>query len=139
MKGFGCRKFGRLLNEMADREPTETEDAFLESHRALCTGCRTEEEAANSSLDLLRGCAFEAEVEDSFDRRVLRRARIQSVQDGFRYWSPAMMGGLVAAGLLLAAVQVLTRPIIPGGTPAVEASRGVQGSLALKHVPPLIR
>ena len=135
MTGLGCRRFGRLLNELADREPTAREDAFLQRHRTICSRCRLEERAAAFSLDLLRGASFEAEVEDSFDRRVIRRVRAQSVREGFRYWSPALLGGVVAAGLLLAAVQALTRPIAPSATPPVQASRGVDRSLALKEAP----
>ncbi len=137
MKGLGCRRFGRLLNELADREATTRETSFLARHRAACGACRREEEAASFSLDLLRGGAFEAQVEDSFDRRVIRRVRVQKVQDGFRYWSPAFVGGLVAAGLLLATVQALTKPIDPTATTGVSASRGAKSSLALKDVPTL--
>lgn len=137
MKGLGCRHFGRLLNELADREPTPREASFLDRHRAACAPCRREEQAAALSLDLLRGCAFDAQVEDSFDRRVLRRARVQRVQDGFRYWSPAFGGALVASILLLAALQALTRPIAPGATAPLETSRGVKTSLALKDLPTL--
>ena len=139
MKGIGCRKFNRLLNEIADRETTPREQAFLESHRETCPVCFEEERAANTSLHLLRDCAFQYGVEDAFDRRVLRRAKLQSVHDGFRYWSPAFTGGLVAATLLLAAVQALTRPITTGTPQNVEASRGVQGSLAMKTIPTLKR
>ena len=138
MKGLGCRRFARLLNELADREATAREDAFLGRHRAVCAACRKEETAAALSLDLLRGAVFEAEVSDAFDRRVLRRARTQRVQDGLRYWSPALLGGTVAAALLLAAVQTLTRPISPGATPPVQASRGIGHSLALKGTPRLL-
>lgn len=134
MRPLACRRFGKILNQIADRAPTNREDAFLVRHRAACETCQREERAASFSLDLLRNAAFQPEVEDSFDRRVLRRAHVQRVQDGFRYWSPAFMGGLVAAGLLLAAVQILTKPIAPGATVPVQASRGVDDSLALKTV-----
>ena len=131
MKPFGCRRFGRLLSEMADREATPREKAFLDLHRDACAACRREEEASCMSLDLLRGSVLVAEVEPGFDRRVLRRARVAMVRDGVRYWSPAMVGGLVAAGLLLAAVQAITKPIAPGSTPGL-ASKGVKDpSLAL--------
>ena len=137
MKRVPCGRFGRLLSELADREATPRETAFLERHRSVCASCREDEAAATLSLGLLRDCTFAVEVPDSFDRRILRRTKIQTVRDGFRYWSPAFTGGLVAAGLLLAAVQALTRPIAPGATRGIEANRGVQGSLALKSVPPL--
>ena len=123
MKGLGCRRFSRLLSEMADREATPREASFLERHRASCDSCCREEEAACMSLDLLRGAAFDTHVEPAFDRRVLRRARVTMLRDGVRYWSPAMIGGLVAASLLLAAVQALTKPIAPGATPGFEANR----------------
>lgn len=133
MKSLGCRRFGRLLNELADREATPRESTFLTRHRMACDLCREEEEAACLSLDLLRGAVFDEYVEPSFDRRVLRRARVAMVRDGVRYWSPALVGGLVAAGLLLAAVQALTKPIAPGSTPSFEANRAKkEGSLAVR-------
>ena len=134
MRSLACRRFGKILNELADRQPTAREDAFVVRHRDSCDACRREERAAAFSLDLLRNAAFDPEVQDSFDRRVLRRAHVQRVQEGFRYWSPAFMGGLVAACLLLAAVQALTKPIAPGTTAPMEANRGADGSLALKTV-----
>ena len=135
MRGQACRRFGRILNEIADRDATASESAFLARHRAACAMCRRQEDAAALSLDLLRGCALDAQVEDSFDRRVLRRARAQRVQDGFRYWSPAFFGALVASCLLLATVQALARPIDPSAPRDARASRSVDGSLALKDVP----
>ena len=86
------------------------------------------------SLDLLRGALMMPDVEPSFDRRVVRRARGAMVRDGFRYWSPALIGGAVAAGLILAAVQALTTPLRPGDVPPVTAGRDMPSSLALKDV-----
>lgn len=132
MKSLGCRRFGHLLNELEDREATPRESAFIQRHRLKCTSCRAEEEAACMSLDLLRGSSFVPDIVPSFDRRVLRRARVTMLRDGVRYWSPALLGGAVAAGLLLAAVQALTKPIAPGSTAPLEASGKSQPSLALK-------
>jgi hypothetical protein len=130
MKSLGCRRFGRLLNEASDRVMTTRESAFLDRHRARCGACRMEEEAANASLNLLRGAIFEADVAPSFDHRVVRRAQVALVRDSFRYWSPAVLGGAVAAGLILAAIQAFTRPIAPGATPGIAARPGVAPSLA---------
>ncbi len=132
MKGPGCRRFGRLLSEIVDREATPREEAFLGRHRAACDACAREEEAASMSLNLLRCAAFgtEADAEPSFDRRVLRRAQVTMLRDGVRYWSPALLGGAVAAGLLLAAVQAMTKPVDPTGSHLGEARRVVKPSLA---------
>ena len=132
MKSLGCRRFGRLLSEIEDRQATPREEAFLSRHRVACEACCREEEASCMSLDLLRGAAFEAEIEPAFDRRILRRARVAMVRDGVRYWSPALVGGLVAAALFLAAVQAITKPIAPGSTPGMEAKKGSDPSLALR-------
>lgn len=83
------------------------------------------------SLDLLRGAFMDADVAPSFDRRVVRRAKVSVVRDGFRYWSPAVIGGAVAAGLLLAAVQAFTKPIAPGSTPGIANRSNEEPSLAL--------
>lgn len=135
MKRLGCRKFGRLLNELGDREATDRESRFLEAHRSACDACRREEEAASFTLDLLRGAVFEAEDEPVFERRIVRRARVAMVRDGVRYWSPALIGGAVAAGLLLAAVQALTTPLRPGTKAEMSAGRHAPSSLALNGVP----
>lgn len=132
MKPLGCRRFGRLLNELADREATESESRFLERHRGVCSDCRKEEEAACLSLDLLRGAVFETDDEPLYERRIVRRARTIMVRDSLRYWSPALIGGTVAAGLLLAAVQALTMPLRPGTVSEGTAHRGSPSSLALK-------
>jgi hypothetical protein len=132
MRSLGCRRFGRILNEVADREATSRERAFLDAHRTACESCRQEERAACLSLDLLRSASFETELEPSFDRRVVRRAKVEAVRDSVRYWSPALIGGAVAAGLLLAAVSAVTRPIAPGATAPVQAVREGSDSLALK-------
>lgn len=130
MKSLGCRRFGRLLNEASDREMTPSESAFLHRHRTRCEPCRVEEEAATASLNLLRGAIFDAEVTPSFDRRVVRRAQVALVRDSFRYWSPAVLGGAVVAGLILAAIQAFTQPIAPGATPGIASHPGNEPSLA---------
>lgn len=132
MKSLACRRFGRLLNELADREPTKREGSFLEAHRARCGACRSEEEAACLSLDLLRGAVFQTDVPPAFERRVVRRARAMAVREGLRYWSPALMGGAVAAGLVLAALQALTTPAGTGIPSKGRARRDIHGSLAVK-------
>ena len=131
MKSLGCRRFGHILNELADREATPREAVFLERHRSVCAHCLEEEEAANMSLDLLRGAFMDADVAPSFDHRVVRRAKIAIVRDGFRYWSPAVVGGAVAACLILAAVQAFTKPIAPGATPGMANRSNAEPSLAL--------
>lgn len=135
MKGLACRRFSRLLNELADREATPREERFLEAHRNACADCRREEQASFMTLDLLRCSSIDTEPAQGFDRRVLRRARVAQVQAGVRYWSPALLGGAVAAAVVLAAVQALTKPIAPGSISGTEAHRTPTTSLALSHIP----
>ncbi len=50
------------------------------------------------------------EPDESFDRRLLRRARVQTAREQVSYWSPAAIGATIALVLVLAAVQIVSKP-----------------------------
>ena len=106
---LGCRRFARLLNEQEDRELSARDEAFLEEHRSKCASCRSQEEQAFQSLNLLRSAVLEPDVSDSFNGRVLRRYRSRQTAEGLRYWSPALVGAALAGVAALAVLQVVTR------------------------------
>jgi len=111
MKPFtsGCGKFRVLSSDSLDRTLRPSEEAFLIRHRERCESCRTIEANQHLALNMLRATAIREEPTDGFDRRVLRRARIQSVREGFGYWSPAAVGATIAAVLVLALLQIVGR------------------------------
>lgn len=101
-----CRRFERLTSESFDRELLPDEADFLRSHRLKCSACRCEEEQGALALNMLRQSALDADSDDAFDRRVIRRVKSQTVREGFRYWSPVALGATLAMVGLLAAMQV---------------------------------
>jgi len=101
-----CRRFERLTSESFDRDLLTEEADFLRSHRSACSACRREEEQGAIALNMLRQSALDADSDDAFDRRVIRRVKSQTVRDGFRYWSPVALGATLAMVGLLAAMQV---------------------------------
>jgi len=58
---------------------------------------------------MLRTAALEPELPPNFNERVIRRWRVRSVQESIRFWSPAFIGAFVAALLLLASLQLVSR------------------------------
>lgn len=143
---FGCRKFLRLSNEAADRELNPREEAFLSRHRDVCEACRSTEVESRMALNMLRNACMEVEVQPHFDERVIRRFRTQSVKESLGYWSPALIGAVVAGVCLMAALSLVShngaapRASLPGG----EASRfepklHAFPSLELNRVPRFVR
>lgn len=121
----GCGKFRLLSSDSLDRTLRPSEEAFLIRHRERCDSCRAIEANQRLALNMLRSTALLEEPTDGFDRRVLRRARIQSVRDGFGYWSPAAVGATIAAVLVLALLQIVGRPgnLRENSSPVGEARR----------------
>lgn len=101
-----CRRFESLSEEGLDRSLTSAESQFLDAHRETCENCRRYEEQGALALNMLRQTGFEPEYDDSFDRRLIRRAKAQTVRDGFRYWSPVALGATIAMIGVLAVLQV---------------------------------
>lgn len=107
---FGCGKFGWLSSEAHDRELDPKERAFMERHKAVCPECARQEDQRHMALNMLRMAALEPEIAPSFDERVLRRHKVESVRASIRYWSPAVLGGSIAAMAMLAALQLISEP-----------------------------
>jgi len=61
------------------------------------------------ALSMLRGAALEPELTPNFNDRLIRRWHVHSVQDSVRFWSPAFIGAVVAALLVLASLQLVSR------------------------------
>jgi hypothetical protein len=140
---FGCRKFGRLLNEREDRCLTVSEEMFLVRHRSACDYCRCQESASQLSLNMLRAATMDVSPGRAFDERVLRRVRIVRVRESLSYWSPALLGSAIACMALLVTLHLLSTP---GGKanrelPNGEARLNVRSfpSLELNQLPPFVR
>lgn len=104
MGGFGLNQ-----NLNRTREGWEDEDLIL-----------------SEAMASLRGAAMDTEPSERFDRDLIRRAKLNYVRDGFRYWLPGLAGASLAAIILvLAFSQIDVSSGVPNGQkiPAVQSSR----------------
>ena len=105
---FGCGRFSHLLAERDDRALTEGEELFLSRHRDVCSACRSFESLSDTSLDLLRSLAFDAdeEVTPNYDQKLIRRVKITQGRQKFSYWFPAIVGAGIASLAVFAIIQL---------------------------------
>jgi hypothetical protein len=105
-----CDRYLLLTEEKRDRDLTPTESGFLADHARTCAECARLAQQGALVLDLLRGAAIDVdEPEDSyFQRRVTRRWKLQTVQSGFRFWTPVMVGAALSLLAVLAGLEMLT-------------------------------
>jgi len=123
---FGKTRYLHLRAAEQDRSLTARELRFVQRYRGRNPECEIEDSLEEQGLDALRGLAVAEEADvPSFDRRVLRRWRVQSVKQTARYWTPALCGAAVAAIALLAMLQILSAAQGPKplSTPGTEAQR----------------
>jgi predicted anti-sigma-YlaC factor YlaD len=146
MGNGGCRRFRRLASELEDRGLSESEIEFLDSHREACEECRRYDEQAHQALGMLRGAAFhDVESAPMFEERVIRRFRTQKVREGIRYWSPALVGAVIACVAVFATLAMVSRPDqlksanLPTGSARLFHESGTFPSLELKSVPRILR
>ena len=124
---FGCNRFQRLVSEARDRELSLAEDGFLQKHRQICEPCRTSEQDAAMALDMLRMASLDPEVDPNFDVRVIRRLQVQSSRESVRYWSPAVVGALIAGISVVAALQLISRSVeVPQNNSPIGEARNYQ-------------
>jgi hypothetical protein len=108
MFSFACRKFQALIHKRHDLPLSAREEAFIAHHRTVCSECGRIERQGALALSILREATMEGEVRSNFDDRVLRLWRIRSVHDSLRFWSPAMVGALIAGIIALATIQIVS-------------------------------
>lgn len=104
-----CTKFKKLAGEQAERELSESQVEFLDSHRAQCQDCREYEASSFMSLNMLREATLEPEFNPNFEDRILRKLKVQTARSSIGYWSPAVVGAFVAGLAIVAALQLITR------------------------------
>lgn len=105
-----CQRFRQLADEANDRDLTPQETQFCDSHREACADCREIETEGAMALNMLRSFAeIEPEVDHGLTDRIVRRARIQTIRSGLRFWSPALGGMVIGALMMMAVVQLVGR------------------------------
>jgi predicted anti-sigma-YlaC factor YlaD len=137
-----CDRFSRLSIEAEDRDLKPSERRFMEAHRDECPACRQLEASSACALNMLRAASLEDEIEisPSFDERLIRRVRVNSVREGIRYWSPAAVGAGIACIALFTALHVAATPTqmknaeVPGGQ-ARNATPRPHPNLELERIP----
>jgi len=129
---FGCGRFHKLTNELNDRELTDREEKFLESHRNVCPDCRRHESHSAFALNMLRAAALEPEPSPLFEERIIRKLQVQNVRLSLSYWAPAFAGAAIACFALFAALQMISRPAQLKGV----TMPGVESKLTPSHTLP---
>ena len=124
-----CERFSKLCLEARDRELSVREQAFVSDHRDRCEACRAHENESKLVLTLLVNSAFELEIDDSFDARVLRLAKVSAAKDSLRYWAPAIVGAAIACMALTASLQLVSRTSDSAAQPA----KGSEARLTSPH------
>ena len=130
---LACNRYRKLWDDCDARELRKDEQEFLNQHRTICQECRAFEESASLSLDVLRAATLEPIVSPSFDERVLRRVRVQTVRESLSYWSPALVGAGIACVAIFATLQIAAMPVQPNRMmlPDGEARRNVNAETPL--------
>lgn len=125
--GSSCKKFSYLLNQMEDRDLKPAEERFFDGHLSNCQNCVVLLEGTEG-LNLLRSMGQEpVEISHGFTDRVLRRAHLDSKRSSVAYWSPAIVGGVIACIAVFTALQMIARPsqMPVFSTPSVETRLNV--------------
>ena len=128
--GLRCARFRALLNDSQDRDLSSKERSFVQDHRARCEGCRRAQDSLQTSLNMLRSAAIDAAPANNFDKRLIRRLHVQTVKDGFSYWSPALVGCTLAFFAVFTALDLLS---VRGPAPSYKLQSG-QASIH-RHYP----
>ncbi|MFQ3587385.1 MAG: hypothetical protein SNJ74_12725 [Fimbriimonadaceae bacterium] len=115
---LSCRRFDHIVSESLDRPLLEREQIFLDRHRAVCATCAKLESQKRMALNMLRMAALDPGLEPappaSFEERVIRRWRVESIRSGLTYWTPAIVGAAASIVAVLAAIQILAQsPQLP--------------------------
>lgn len=97
------------MHERFDRQLSVRELSFLEAHRVTCPECRVSERQGALALSMLRNSAIEPELTPNFNERLVRRWHVQTVKNSLGFWSPAFVGAVVAALLVLASLQIVSQ------------------------------
>lgn len=118
IRRLSCRRFDRIVSESLDRPLLAKEEAFLDRHREVCSACANLESQKRMALNMLRMAALDPGLEPappaSFEERVIRRWRVESIRSGLTYWTPAIVGAAASIVAVLAAIQILAQsPQLP--------------------------
>lgn len=143
---FVCRRFQRLAREAVDRPLAEREERFVSAHRSECASCRRLERQGALALSMLRMAAIDVNCPSRFELRVMRKWQVSTVHESLSFWSPALIGAVVAGVVLMAALQIVTMSSkLPGfKVSAAEARRAPTSAPAFPELersthPPVAR
>lgn len=103
----GSKKFFRLNREQEVRDLTASEQNFLDAYGEDHSELAEEWESERLAMNFLRGQVIQHEPSEGFETKILRQHRVSAVKHSISYWSPAIVGGSIAAIAALAILQVL--------------------------------
>ncbi len=107
---FDRKRFWRLVEQDRDRGLNEDELQELDNLRERRPELAALEDLDRTWLAVLRTQSMEPTISDRFDQNLKRRYDLESRKDRVRYWSPAVIGAAIAAGVLFAIFQVISSP-----------------------------
>jgi hypothetical protein len=107
-----------------ERELSEQELDFIDSHKIACDLCAEIGRSSLQSLAALRGLDLDQLPSPGFDRRVLRRHEVRTLAESLSFWAPALVGAAIAGLAFLAVVQSITKPSsLPAFRPQASEAR----------------
>jgi len=109
LKGRACRRYRHLADEILDRDLTPREKSFFDAHEASCSACTEYERQGAFALNMLRSMDFDAPDSSRLTDRIVRKARLQHIRGGVKFWLPAF-GGMAVGALMMMAILQLVGP-----------------------------
>lgn len=117
-----CRKCHRLRKKRAMSSLSQFEEQWMRNHWQECVDCAAAEAAEMQAMCALRASSqAEVEVASDFDEKLVRRLRLDRGSRTLAYWSPVVVGAVLAGIAGLALIQVVS--FRPEPRPAVLEGR----------------
>ena len=132
-----------LMHERRDRDLTYDEQSYFIDALKENSDLFPQVQESARCLNLLQAAALEPELDNSFDERVIRLARLEKGRAGLKYWAPALVGCAVACLVLLSALQMVLRTAATDTNPYAGSEsrlmKRAEASLELFEEPHLAR
>ncbi len=103
-----CKRFRRLVLSDPEIDWDPADSAFVTGHRSGCSKCAHYERELNTSRAALTPGALPNTPEDDFAQKVTERMTQAQLRRQLSVWRPALIGGVAAAIVVAAVLQILT-------------------------------
>lgn len=103
-----CKRFRRLVLSDPDIDWDPADSAFVAGHRSVCSACAHYEREVTVSRAALTPGALPDTPEDAFTQKIAERMTQAKLKRQLSVWRPALIGGVAAAIVVAAVLQILT-------------------------------